>query len=723
MGNVNKTAVAASVLLTAAFVLSGADAGDVGALGPSPKYEPVGCDTGVKGRATGFFRLEMRDDGRWWVMDPLGRGIVLLGVDHVTYHGHWCEATGKFHHLEEMKKRFPDEEDWRKDAVGRLRRWGFNLLGAGSSDSLRHRGLLHTVFLSVGDEWAFDKNEDLWICPNEGRPCSAFPNVFHPGWRSHCDDVAKRKCAPNRNDPWLFGYFIDNELAWWGRSSEWGVSGTGLFDEAMKRREGHSAREAALEFAAKAGVKDGEKVPDTVKLAFLRRAAELYFEGACEAIRRADPNHLVLGARFAGTSGANPVVWETSGAYCDLVTFNCYPFADIDRNIVYNDPWRRKDPVAEVFGRIYDMVKKPLLVTEWSFPALDSGLPCTEGAGQRFRTQAERTAATELFAKSMLAMPFVIGYDYFMWVDEPALGISKAFPENTNYGLISEKGDAYPEITQMFQRLHADIAKWRLSPPPPVLPAMSVPRSGIPCPIDTVKKGEGAWTREKDGVYSIGNDAGLVLEGRLGGSSLFEKVSAGDDLFGRLDVMMSFPAGERTAWCSARSVESFRKTGDGRAAITVRGESFGFEYSAEVDVAVVPGETKYVANIRRITNVGQKPIELQKAFFQQGADGMGEVSSAKEVPLLWKAPSRAAWVAADGRFHGAYSMSPDARNFAYWRDAHGLHADAWFEPEGSGPMVLAPGETWEPRGAVYIVGCVGRGGSAAWRAVVGAVLP
>ena len=170
-------------------------------------------------------------------------------------------------------------------------------------------------------------------------------------------------------------------------------------------------------------------------------------------------------------------------------------------------------------------------------------------------------------------------------------------------------------------------------------------------------------------------------------------------------------------------MESFRKTGDGRAAITVRGESFGFEYSAEVDVAVVPGETKYVADIRRITNVGQKPIELQKAFFQQGADGMGEVSSAKEVPLLWKAPSRAAWVAADGRFHGAYSMSPAARNFAYWRDAHGLHADAWFEPEGTGSMVLAPGETWEPRGSVYIVGCVGRGGSAAWRAVVGAVLP
>ena len=94
---------------------------------------------------------------------------------------------------------------------------------------------------------------------------------------------------------------------------------------------------------------------------------------------------------------------------------------------------------------------------------------------------------------------------------------------------------------------------------------------------------------------------------------------------------------------------------------------------------------------------------------------MGEVTSAKEVPLLWKAPARAAWISPDGRFHGAYSMSQAARNFAYWRDAHGLHPDAWFEPGGDGPLVLAPGEAWEPRGSVYIVGCVGRGGADVWR--------
>ena len=166
-----------------------------------------------------------------------------------------------------------------------------------------------------------------------------------------------------------------------------------------------------------------EKVPrkdqDEIKRGFLRLAAERYFSVASAAIRRHDPNHLVLGARFAGLGGADEVVWEVAGKHCDVVTFNIYPWADIDRNVVLMHRGRNARRVADAFAERHAVVKKPMLITEWSFPALDSGLPCTGGAGQRFRTQKERTAATELFAKTMLSMPFLIGYDYFMWVDEP----------------------------------------------------------------------------------------------------------------------------------------------------------------------------------------------------------------------------------------------------------------------------------------------------------------
>ena len=627
-----------------------------------------------------------------------------------------------------MKKRFPDEEDWRRDAVARLRKWGFNLLGAGSSDDLRHRGLLHTVFLSMGDTWAYDKNEDMWICPNEGAPCTAFPNVFHPDWRRHCEEIAAKQCAPNRDDPWLFGYFIDNELAWWGRSSEWGTSGTGLFDEAMKRRAGHPAREAARALAERAGVKEGERVPDEVKLAFLRRAAELYFEGACAAIRRADPNHLVMGARFAGVSGANPVVWEVSGRHCDLVTFNCYPWADIDRNIVYNDAWGRRDPVGEAFARVYSLVKKPLLVTEWSFPALDSGLPCTKGAGQRFPTQKGRTAATELFAKTMLSMPFVIGYDYFMWVDEPALGISRTFPENTNYGLINEKGDAYPEITSMFENLHRDIAKWRRSPPPETKPAPKRPFGVFTVDTDVnaygVMRGFAPGVRREGDSFVLerpkGSPSGLVLRGRIGGKSAVDEISYDGAKYGSLGVMLALEKDDGIAWCGAGGVESFEVDEKFcRVTVKVRGAQDGFEYEAELEIGVNRG---YFASLKRVVNTGAKPLAIRNVFFRQGTEGMGDVAAVEEVPLLWNASARAAWVSQDGRFHGAHSLSRLARNFTYWSDAHGQHPDAWFDPEwredGSrAPLVLAPGATWDPKGEIYIVGSVGPGGTDAWREI------
>jgi len=405
------------------------------------------------------------------------------------------------------------------------------------------------------------------------------------------------------------------------------------------------------------------------------------------------------------------VVWEEAGKCCDLVTFNCYPWADIDRNLVFNDAWRRSEQVKDAFQRVYSLAKKPLLITEWSFPALDSGLPCTHGAGQRFRTQPERAAATELFAKTMLAMPFVVGYDYFMWVDEPALGIAKTFPENTNYGLIDEKGNAYPEITAMFEELHRNAGKWRFAAPPPQRDAQEAPVLSAEA-IAAETAPATAWTKSDGESYRMGNSVGLVLEGSIGGNALFDKVTIGDSLFGNLTVMMAFPCEGRMAWCRARKVESFKATGNGKALAVVYGETNGFEYKAEVEITVIPGQAKYVADIKRVANAGKKAINLKRAFFCQDPGRLEGATAAEDVMLLWKAPTRAAWIAKDGRYHGAYSKSPLARNFVYWRDEHGAHPDASFEPRphgAGGELVLAPGDAWEPGGAVYIVGCAGFG--------------
>ncbi|MBP5509706.1 MAG: hypothetical protein J6Z49_02180 [Kiritimatiellae bacterium] len=674
----------------------------------------------------GFFRV-VEKDGRWQVLAPGGKETVLLGVDHVTYHGHASQRTGRRHHLAANKRLFPDKADWEENALARLKAWGFNMLGAGCDPALKHRGLVHTVFLSLGDSlcWKNSVKPDLYICPNEHRPCSAFPNVFHPGFAAHADEVARKKCAPNRDDTSLLGYFIDNELAWWGR----GRSDTGLFDAVSNLPPEHSARLAQAAFLKERGVTGTPSKED--KLAFLERAAERYFRISCEAIRRHDPNHLVLGARFAGLGGAHPAVWEIAGRYCDIVTFNCYPWADLDRNVVRMNASPSSETVIEAFTKQYGHVKKPMLVTEWSFPALDSGLPCTGGAGQRFATQAQRTRATELFAKTVLALPFIIGYDYFMWVDEPPEGISDAFPEDSNYGLINERGEAYPEITSMFTRLHADVVHWRKAAPPEprivpaeppideaafldILAARGM-RNG-PCP---------AFLRKGD-AYAITNSAGLVLEGRIGGGSMFTDVTLDESRLGSYNGMICVnnPGGGKS-WHDTVKVTGveWRESSDGgRVFITAEGwTSGGGRFTLVHAVTVFPRSPWFLCSLVEARNSGDKPLDVDSFLFREYAPFFAEKPAVptRRIPSLWKAPKHDAWFRKyDGAYFGALTLAPaaDLVMFHIMDNGRSQHPDAVFKPERK--LTLAPGERYRPEGAMWMLALCGLDGTAGWRRAV-----
>ena len=182
------------------------------------------------------------------------------------------------------------------------------------------------------------------------------------------------------------------------------------------------------EFLTLASLPTATQAQRAAKQAFTRLTAERYFKTVAQAVRAADPHHLLLGARFAGYHGADDCVWQVAGLYNDIVSFNTYPMVDLDEGLVYDHLGAGRRLASADMARYHQLSARPLFVTEWSFPALYSGLPCQHGAGQRFLTQTERTRATSLFARTMLSQPGIIGYDYFMWVDEPALGLARPSP-------------------------------------------------------------------------------------------------------------------------------------------------------------------------------------------------------------------------------------------------------------------------------------------------------
>ncbi len=196
---------------------------------------------------------------------------------------------------------------------------------------------------------------------------------------------------------------------------------------------------------------------------------------------------------------------------------NAASFYRVERDAV--GAWRLIDPAGE-WGLFDNACAKPEGNT--TRIALDSGLPCLRGVGKRFDTQAERAWATALYARSVLSSPWVIGYDYFMWVDMPAKGISFRFPEDSNYGLVREDGTAYAEITQAFAAIQwrdgLDFDAWRkqLQTRGPLEPPSWTPRITVDYLdgeyIPVTNRAAKPPTFERDGnSWCVENAAGLRL--------------------------------------------------------------------------------------------------------------------------------------------------------------------------------------------------------------------
>ena len=656
-------------------------------------------------RATGFFRIERGADGRDRAIDPEGREVVLLGCGTVKYDGHRGRAKVRYYKAWN-DAHYPSRAAWEEETLARLADWGFNRVSGGDK-SLYRRGFMHSVNLSMGSHLcSTDMPEEFWICPNPGKPCAAFPNVFHPRFRAWCDWVAQKFCAPNRDDPWLFGYYTDNELAWWGR----GARDVGLYNEVLKLPADHTAHQALLTFAADRGVAPEKATPE-MKLDFLRRVAEIYFRECAAAIRAADPNHLVLGARFAGLTGAHPAVWEVAGRHCDVVTFNIYPWADLDRNVVRINEAQGAETLAEAFAARHAVTRKPFLITEWSFPALDSGLPCTHGAGQRFQTQALRAQATELFVRTVLNCPSVLGYDYFMWVDQPPEGISDVFPEDSNYGLVSEKGRPYP-LVDVFRRLQNDVASVRAAGLPKVRPAP--PRPPAPTASDIVPLLSSNTTPRlctsilggapvPGAQERTAPPAPLLLpDPRPGKAPVLKGVKMADGrLLGDFNLMVSFMQDGSRTWTPLGRIVSATRTGDN--AWTVVGEGSGrkgYRYRLAFELAFFPGSDRFLANVVELKNSGTLPLDVKALYVRTEAPFAAEDTTPR-VPNLWQAPCAARWTAPDGRWFGVRSTAATATRFTfnYNKDRRSQHPDATFAPETH--QVLAPGASYRPEGSMW----------------------
>jgi agarase len=426
---------------------------------------------------TGFFRAA-QVDGAWWLVDPDGGRFISKGVDTVRFDQDYVQNTPRVPYAEACARKYAGKDAWRAAVEQRLLSWGFNTLGAWSDEAVARVALARppagatpgclavTPNLNLGAEFGWGH---LAVEPGE-----AFPDVFHADFEPHVRRRALELCGPSRDDPAVIGWFIDNELRWgpdWRGKGELltiflnlsGPSpGRHAAVEMLRERYGAFAafndvwrtaarcwdelsmlarivapydrnlNEAAERHSNTADPRRAAFVADCE--AFVNRLAERYFEITTSAIRAADPNHMVLGCRFAYVPERGVI--DAAGRHVDVISFNCY----------------ERDPLVPIAA--YVPTGKPCMIGEFSFRADDSGLPNTIGAAPRVATQAERARCFRSYVTAALRQPTLVGYHWFEHADQPLEG--RFDGENSNYGTVTIDDDVYAELTQAMMAVNRE---------------------------------------------------------------------------------------------------------------------------------------------------------------------------------------------------------------------------------------------------------------------------
>ena len=389
----------------------------------SPDRDRYGGWSRLRFQATGYFYVSERA-GVWWLVTPEGNAFLSKGVNHVSFGADNAPQLGYSPYERAVQSKYGSEKAWAKAVVERLRGWGFNTLGAWSSSSTFDQNMPYTINLDLATRAGAD-----WLK-------GAVGDFFSEDFQKKIEAACRQSCGPRAKDPWLLGYFTDNELRW---GADWRGKQS-LLEEYLRFPAGTAGRKAALEFlqqryhdVAALSRAWGTDITDWNQLtgrqpvsgdaarqdqaAWQEAVARRYFVTCKGAIHKADSNHLVLGCRFAGQA-PDPVLRGLRD-HVDVVSFNNYD---------------QTTPVATLES-IYRLTGRPMMLTEFSFKAMDSGLPNTKGAGRPVATQADRADGFTRYVQGLIDLPFMVGFHWFEHADEPKEG--RFDGENSNYGVVT----------------------------------------------------------------------------------------------------------------------------------------------------------------------------------------------------------------------------------------------------------------------------------------------
>ena len=320
-----------------------------------PSFDSFGGNRALKGKATGFFHLG-EIDGRHFLITPEGHAYRALGINH-------------FHMMTSQ-----DHDG----AIRKIRKWGFN---AGCYQ---------------GPRWMWNRipyTKGINLVPTSPyKPDSqfGFRDVFDPAFIATLDGSIRRIVEPQRENPYLIGYF-------WTDISVW---------ERERKGESWLSFYASLP-ADSAGGKIWREWkashPESEETKFLAVIAKQLFSTAHRLIRKYDRNHLILGERWHEIDMPDFVVRE-SLPYVDAISIQ-------PTSPEFNH---------EFFKEVHEAYGKPIYIADHVSSFATNEHPVT--MGQKAKSPEDYVAYYERYVTTALSRPYVVGYHKCQYQDQLSPG-------------------------------------------------------------------------------------------------------------------------------------------------------------------------------------------------------------------------------------------------------------------------------------------------------------
>ncbi|WP_025740160.1 T9SS type A sorting domain-containing protein [Aquimarina pacifica] len=347
--------------------------------------------------ATGFFRVEKDCENTWHIIDPEGAIFYSAGLNSVIEGGGLSQPTI-------------------------LKDMGINTMGCWSDENIDN--IAYTPRFNVIKQFndtssTIENTYELDVLP-----------VFEPTFESFCQNLAATQLAPYLNDPWVLGYFLDNELPFYKYQLSLSLQ---LSNDNAQFKEANSWMQE--KYGTGYSIND---ITEDDELEYQGYVAETYFRIVSEAFRSVDPNHMLLGTRYHGGGKYVPQLFEAAGKYMDIISVNYY---------------NRFEPEEEHMDMWLDASDTPFIITEFYVKGDDSGLGNEDGAGWTVPTQQDRANWYENWMLKLLRNKGNVGFHWFRFIDKAG--------NDSNKGVFSEDFELYEELGASIKKVSKSIYSLR----------------------------------------------------------------------------------------------------------------------------------------------------------------------------------------------------------------------------------------------------------------------